>query len=211
VQLDLPTIFFKLVMIAIFLLIAFPVHEFAHAAAAYARGDATAKMFGRLTLNPIVHFDRLGGPMTAISIFLTPFLFGWAKPTPINPANFRDRRNDEVLVALAGPFANLLMAAAGAIVIRVVIAFDISLPAFAQDVLLYFVFFNVVLMVFNLIPVPPLDGSTLLFRFLSPRRAWELRPVLAQYGIFIVLGVVVLGGQFLYGIFVGITQFLVGA
>ena len=204
-------IILKLVMIAIFLLIAFPVHEFAHAAAAYARGDATAKMFGRMTLNPIVHFDRIGGLMTAISIFLGGFLFGWAKPTPVNPSNFRDRRNDEVLVALAGPFANLVMAVLGAIVIRIVIALGIGLPVFVQNVLLYFVLFNVILMVFNLIPVPPLDGSTLLFRFLSPRRAWELRPVLAQYGIFIILGVVLLAGQFLYGIFIGITRFLVGA
>jgi Zn-dependent protease len=204
-------ILLKLVMIGIFLGIAFPVHEFAHAAAAYARGDATAKMFGRLTLNPIVHFDRVGGLMTAVSIFLGGFLFGWAKPTPINPANFRDRRNDEVIVALAGPVANLLMAVLGAIVIRLAVALRIDIPQVGQYILINFVFFNVVLMVFNLIPVPPLDGSNLLFRFLSPRRVFEIRPFLAQYGIFLILGLVLLGGSFLSRIFLSVTRFLVGS
>ena len=83
----------QIVLIAIFLLVAFPVHEFAHAAAAYLLGDATAKLFGRLTLNPIVHFDTYGGMMTIISVLFGGFLFGWAKPTPVNEANLRDRRN----------------------------------------------------------------------------------------------------------------------
>ena len=108
----------NIVMIAIFLGIAFPVHEFAHAWVAYLRGDATAKLFGRMTLNPIVHFDPVGGVMTIVSVFLGGFLFGWAKPTPVNTVNLRDRRNDEVLVALAGPVSNLLMAILAAVVIR---------------------------------------------------------------------------------------------
>ena len=108
----------NVVMIAIFLGIAFPVHEFSHAAVAYMRGDATAKLFGRMTLNPIVHFDPIGGLMTVISIFLGGFLFGWAKPTPVNTANLKNRRNDEVLVALAGPASNLVMAMLMAFVIR---------------------------------------------------------------------------------------------
>ena len=91
-------------LIAIFLLLAFPIHEFSHAFAAYRLGDGTAKMFGRLTLNPIVHFDPMGGLLLVLTAFSGGgLLFGWAKPTPVNPNNLRDRRNDEVLVALAGP------------------------------------------------------------------------------------------------------------
>lgn len=201
----------KLILIGIFLLVAFPVHEFAHAWVAYMRGDATAKMFGRLTLNPIVHFDKLGGLMVVITGLVSPLLFGWAKPTPVNPSNLRNRQNDEVLVALAGPGSNLLMAVIVAIVIRVLGALDIAVPGLIQYILLYFVYINVALMVFNLIPVPPLDGSALLFRFLSPRQIWQVRPFLSQYGMFIVLAIVLIGGPLLSSVFLGVTRFLVGS
>jgi Zn-dependent protease len=201
----------NVVMIAIFLGIAFPVHEFSHAAVAYMRGDATAKLFGRMTLNPVVHFDPFGGLMTVISIFLGGFLIGWAKPTPVNTANLRDRRNDEVLVALAGPVSNLVMAVLGAFVIRVVVAAQITPPLIVAQALYYFVVFNVMLAIFNLIPIPPLDGGTLLFRFLPPQRAWQIRPFLSQYGMFILLGAVLLGGRLLSSLIFGVTDFLVGA
>jgi Zn-dependent protease len=201
----------KMIMIGIFLLVAFPVHEFAHAFVAHLRGDATAKMFGRLTLNPVVHFDRFGGLMVVLTGLLSPLLFGWAKPTPVNPANLRNRQNDEVLVALAGPASNLLMAAVVALVVRVLGALDVPVPGIAQYILLNFVYLNVALMVFNLIPVPPLDGSALLFRLLTPRQVWEVRPFLAQYGMFIVLGIVLLGGPLLSSVFLGVTRFLVGS
>ena len=110
-----------IVLVAIFLLVAYPVHEFAHAWAAYMQGDATAKLFGRLTLNPIVHFDPIGGTLTAVSLMFSPILFGWAKPTPVNPANFRDRRNGDLIVALAGPLSNLVMALIGAFIVRIVV------------------------------------------------------------------------------------------
>jgi Zn-dependent protease len=208
---DPQEILLDVIMIAIFLGIAFPVHEFSHAAVAYLRGDATAKLFGRMTLNPIVHFDPFGGLMTVISIFIGGFLFGWAKPTPVNTANLRNRKNDEVLVALAGPASNLVMAILGAFVWRLGVTLGITPPLLVAQGLFYFVMFNVMLAVFNLIPVPPLDGGTLLFRFLPPRQAWQVRPFLAQYGMFIVLAVVLLGGRVLFGFIYGVTLGLLGA
>ena len=102
----------NLILIAFFLLIGFPVHEFAHAFTAWRLGDSTAKLFGRLTLNPIAHFDPIGGLFLIISVLFGGFVIGWAKPTPVNTANLRDRRNGEVMVALAGPVSNWLLAIA---------------------------------------------------------------------------------------------------
>lgn len=201
----------KLIVIAIFLLVAFPVHEFAHAAAARYLGDSTAKLFGRMTLNPIVHFDRVGGIMTVISVLLGGFLIGWAKPTPVNRANLRDRRNGEVLVALAGPASNVLMAIAAALVLRAVVAVDVRPPDLVIYSLYLFVVFNIALGIFNLLPIPPLDGSTLLFRFLPARYAWQLRPMLAQYGFVILIVFILLLSRPLSEIVYGVAQLLVGA
>lgn len=200
-------------LVAIFLLVAYPVHEFAHAWAAYMQGDATAKLFGRLTLNPIVHFDPIGGTLTAVSLLFSPILFGWAKPTPVNPSNFRDRRNGDLIVALAGPVSNLLMATLGAFVFRALdlagILFD--LPRDVVFVLYYFVAFNVLLAIFNLLPVPPLDGSAILFRLLPAEYAWRLRPFLQQYGFIFLIGFFIVGGSYLGDLIFGVTNVLVGA
>ncbi len=200
-------------LVAIFLLVAYPVHEFAHAWAAYMQGDATAKLFGRLTLNPIVHFDPIGGTLTAVSLLFSPILFGWAKPTPVNPSNFRDRRNGDLIVALAGPVSNLLMATLGAFVFRALdlagVLFD--LPRDVVLVLYYFVAFNVLLAIFNLLPVPPLDGSAILFRLLPAEYAWRLRPFLQQYGFIFLIGFFIVGGSYLGDLIFGVTNVLVGA
>ena len=200
----------KIILIAIFLLIGFPVHEFAHAFIAYRLGDATAKMFGRLTLNPVVHFDPIGGLFLVISVLASGFVFGWAKPTPVNPGNLRDRRNGEVLVSLAGPASNLIMASVMAIVFRILIAVGVDLPDLVWQVLFGFVFYNVALAVFNFIPIPPLDGASLLFRFLPLQYAWQLRPILTQYGMFILLFFIIFGGRFLGGVIQNVAYFLVG-
>lgn len=205
----------QIILVAIFLLVAFPVHEFAHAYVAWQLGDGTAKMLGRLTLNPVVHFDPFGGLMLIVSALSgSGFIFGWAKPTPVNPANLRDRRNGEVLVSLAGPASNLIMACIGALVVRAVIAMSVDVPVVVGQILIYFVVYNIALMLFNLIPVPPLDGSAIVFRLLSPRAAWQYRAFLAQYGAYLplVLLIVLLGfGRvFLSDLIFNVSNFLVG-
>ncbi len=187
-------------MIAFFLLLSFPVHEFAHALAAYRLGDSTAKLFGRLTLNPIAHFDQFGGSMLVISILLTGFPFGFAQ-TPINPRNLRGRYG-EAIVAAAGPLSNLLLAALFAIPLRLLLSSPDLFFANRElaNILHFIVLYSVVLGLFNLIPIPPLDGGTIMLTLLSPRTAWSIRPFLAQYGFFlIILLILPLGGQSIIG------------
>ena len=187
-------------LIAFFLLLSFPVHEFAHALAAYRLGDSTAKLFGKLTLNPIAHFDQFGGTMLVISILVTGFPLGFAQ-TPVNPRNLRGRYG-EAIVALAGPLSNLLIAAAVAIPLRVILANpDIAYQQLTiVSILIFIVQGSIILGLFNLIPVPPLDGGTVMLSLVSPRTAWQLRPVLAQYGIFIIILLILpLGGQSILG------------
>jgi Zn-dependent protease len=202
----------SIILIAIFLLVAFPVHEFFHAYAAYRLGDGTAKMFGRLTLNPIVHFDPFGGLLLIVSVLSSGFVFGWAKPTPVNPSNLRDRRNSEVIVALAGPASNLVMALLAAVVIRALNATGLldQLPSLVFQILFYFVLFNILLAIFNMIPIPPLDGSTLLWRFLPPQLVWQWRPVLTQYGFLVLLLFIFTIGPRVGRLVFDVTSFLVG-
>jgi Zn-dependent protease len=202
----------EIILIGIFLLVAFPVHEFFHAYAAYRLGDGTAKMFGRLTLNPLVHFDPLGGLLLIVSVLSSGFVFGWAKPTPVNPSNLRDRRNSEVVVALAGPASNLVMALVAALVFRALDATGLlfQLPEVAVEVLFDFVLFNILLAIFNMIPIPPLDGATLLWRFLPPQLVWQWRPILSQYGFIILLVFIFTIGRFVAGLVYDVTSFLVG-
>ena len=200
-----------IILIGIFLLVAFPIHEFAHAFVAYRLGDVTAKLFGRLTLNPVVHFDPIGGLFLVITALLPGgLLFGWAKPTPVNPSNLRDRRNGEVLVALAGPASNLVMASLAAIVVRIVIAADIAVPPLVGEILINFVLFNIALAIFNMLPIPPLDGSNLLFRFLSPQQVWQWRPILQQYGFIILIVVIFALSRPLGSLITNVTRFLLG-
>jgi Zn-dependent protease len=194
-----------IITIAVFLLVAFPIHEFFHALVAFRLGDATAKHYGRLTLNPIVHFDPVGGGALAVLMLLgSSFVFGWAKPTPVNPLNLRGGHRGEALVALAGPASNALMAVAAAIPIRFIIATRMVIPDLVAQVLATFIYVNIILAIFNFLPIPPLDGSKILYGLLDPRTAYRIRPVLDQYGFVILLVAIlpIVGGQSLIGVVV---------
>src|SRR5437867_7980241 len=123
-----------LLVVAILLLVAFPVHEFSHALAAYRLGDSTARYLGRLTLNPIAHFDPLGGFFLILTA-LTGFGIGWAKPTPVNPANLAGGRQGEALVAFDGPLSNLVMASISAVPLQAAQLLGVHLPDIVITVL----------------------------------------------------------------------------
>jgi Zn-dependent protease len=188
------------VLIAFFLLIAFPVHEFFHAFMAYRLGDGTAKMFGRLTLNPIAHFHPIGGSMLILSVALAGIPLGFAA-TPVNPSNLRGRYG-EASVSAAGPISNLLLAAAMAIPLRIFLSTDLQFEyPIVGGILQLIVWGNIVLGLFNLIPIPPLDGGTILLSLLPRQTAWQLRPVLSQYGflLLIVIFFIPFGGSSIGG------------
>lgn len=165
------------------LLMSIIVHEVAHGYAALWQGDGTAKYAGRLTLNPLVHIDPIGSLLIPfISYQFGGFIFGWAKPVPYNPYNVRNGKWSEALIALAGPFSNILIAFIFSLCIR------FSTPLGLSDAFLSIcasaVFLNLLLAIFNLVPIPPLDGSKVLFAGLS----WNspIRRFLETYGFFLV-------------------------
>jgi Zn-dependent protease len=194
---------FALMAAGITILVAFPVHEFSHAWAAYRLGDSTARYMGRLTLDPRAHFDPLGGLVLIASVFIG-FFIGWAKPTPVNPYNLQYGRRGESIVAGAGPISNLFLASVVAIPLRVIWGDPqllqgvvTSLPATVlHNVAWYFVAINALLFVFNLLPIPPLDGWKVLLGLVNARLSYSLRQF-EQYAIFLLLGLLLLGGRVL--------------
>ena len=203
------------------LVLAFSMHECAHAWVAWRLGDPTAKMLGRVTLNPIKHIDPLGSvimPLLAMVYHLP--LIGWAKPTPVTARNFKNYKRDDILVTIAGPISNLLAATAALILLLVIkhtiaggniavqtaiaLAFRIQgvattdLPAlFPIALFLYFVILiNLSLFAFNLIPIPPLDGSHVLRHFLP----YKLAQLYDRMGMFSLIILMLVGGR-LIGIF----------
>lgn len=192
-NLDIYTIIARVIV----LLVAFTIHELAHALTADYLGDPTPRRMGRITLNPLKHLDPFGTIMLIIAGF------GWAKPVMVNPMNMRGNpRTSMAIVAIAGPLSNLVMAAMAAIFFRLglvdmnsLFLGNASSLSFA-NLLIQFLYINLALAFFNLIPVPPLDGSKILFAILPPELGYRLRP-LEQYGFMILFMVVFLVPQVL--------------
>ncbi len=160
------------------------IHEFSHGYVAWRLGDPTARALGRLTLNPLKHLDPIG----TVALFL--FRFGWAKPVPIDPTYFRHPDRDMALSSLAGPASNLLTAGIAGLLVRVLVL--LGATGFPVALLEYFVLFNLILCFFNLVPIPPLDGSRLVYYFLpAPLAARYAR--LERYGFMILIGVIFIG------------------
>lgn len=204
------------IWVGLFFLVSGPVHECAHAFTAWKLGDGTAKLFGRVSLDPVRHFDPVGGGLLIVSILLSggSFGFGWAKPTPVNPNNLRGRYADSI-VAVAGPLSNLALAALFAVGFRIAYASGAwpdnhSGLDMVALVMLKGMELNIILMLFNLIPVTPLDGSHVLFDILDPRTAHDLRNYMNQYGFVLLILVVLFAGRLVLPILVPMVNFLAG-
>lgn len=208
----------EMIFLVIILIFSIVIHEVAHGAMANHLGDPTAKYAGRLTLNPIKHLDPVGSVLVPLFLIImqSPFLFGWARPVPVNPYNFSDQKYGSAKVAMAGPGANLLVAIIIGFFSRFLplgegvrfniikaflerdmetLSYLLQGDPFAQIFLIFsfIIFINILLAIFNLLPIPPLDGSHILFTFL-PDSMENLKIILNQYGFFILIAFIFLGG-----------------
>ena len=178
------------------LLFSVVLHEYAHGWQAMREGDDTAYMLGRLTLNPIPHIDLFGSILVPLMLVLarSSFLIGWAKPVPVNPRKYRDYRGGDIRVSLAGIVTNLILAVCATLLLIVLIHLQRLIPALTPSLGVlarmaqFGVLINLVLAFFNLIPIPPLDGSHVMYHLLPPRLGMAYRN-LQQYGMLILLAV----------------------
>jgi Zn-dependent protease len=213
---SLANVFHTISYMALPLLLAMVLHEYAHGWVANRYGDSTARLEGRLTMNPLAHVDPFGTVILPLLCLLLPggFFLGWAKPVPVNPARLRNPRRDMALVAAAGPGMNLLLAVASALLLSGLLAADPTLmdswpPRPGQGprrdlagmllvpiaaMALYSVFINILLMAFNLIPIPPLDGGRVLTSLLPARQALALGR-LEPYGMMIIVALIMFDPQ----------------
>jgi len=166
-------------------------HEISHGLVAYRLGDPTAYRAGRLTFNPLPHIDIFGTIILPLFLVLSgsSFIFAWAKPVPVNSSYFRNPRDGMMYVAMAGPGTNLALALVLALAAHMGAGF---LPGWLLGTLAMASLINIILMVFNLLPIPPLDGSRIVARFLSGKTLWNYMK-LERYGLFIVFGLLFLG------------------
>ena len=192
---DIEKIIYNIAVWAIPVLFAITLHEVAHGWVANKLGDSTAKMLGRLTLNPLKHIDPIGTILIplAMVIMQVGFVFGYAKPVPVNVQNLKNPRRDMAIVAIAGPLANLVMAVFWVFVYK--LATNISDVNIAKGIMAMGqagILINLVLFIFNLLPIPPLDGGRVLSAFVPPSVS-NLLDKIEPYGFFIVIGLLYFG------------------
>lgn len=168
-------------------------HEVAHGKVALWRGDTTARDAGRLTLNPLPHIDIFGTILLPLFLILTrsPFLFGWAKPVPVNPWRLRELKKDMALVGASGPASNFLLAFIASVIFKLSVA-TLGLVNPLTRVMVFAVTINLVLAFFNLVPIPPLDGSRIVMGFLPDYLAVQYSRI-ERYGFLIIFGLLFLG------------------
>ena len=180
------------------IIIAISVHECAHAYTAYRFGDPTARDAGRISLNPLRHLDPIGSLIFLIAGF------GWGKPVPVNPFNLPDRKRSEAWISFAGPISNFLVAFVVSLLLRISVqSLGWNLENMAVQFFATVILINLALMIFNLIPIPPLDGSKILFAFLPPRYDY-VEETLERSGPMLLFGLLIVDRMFDLGIFGGI-------
>ena len=199
--LNFTIIFFSLVL-----------HEVSHGQAAKMLGDNTAEQYGRLSLNPFKHIDLVGTILVPFAMIMLakvtggrPIVFGWAKPVPVNPYNLKNPKRDMAIVAMFGPLANLLLASIVAILIRMNGVFGFS--SGVLNIFITIVYLNVLWMVFNLVPIPPLDGSKILFYFVKNQ---NFERVMNQFGFMFLILIILYGFYPIQAVTGVITKVLIG-
>ncbi|MGB9847866.1 MAG: site-2 protease family protein [Minisyncoccia bacterium] len=203
---------FILIFQLLVLLFSVILHELSHGYTAYYLGDDTAKRAGRLTFNPIAHLDIWGSFLFPLFLYFLSggtFVFGWAKPVPFNPLQLKNPKKSIGLVGLSGPLTNLLIALFFSFIFRLIHFLNIVSLAPLGDFLTIIIYINILLAVFNLIPIPPLDGSRILYSFL-PSKYEQFYWNLERYGLMLVMFLVFFGFRFITPLIDWLFNFLVG-
>lgn len=196
------------------LLFSVMIHEVSHGLAALKLGDTTAKDQGRLTLNPMKHLDPFGSIVLPIMLFVISggsFVLGWAKPVPYNPTNLKNPKMGSGIIGAVGPLSNLIVAIVFGVILQLIFPL-ISIPIFSSLIILlnFVVYINVLLAIFNLVPLPPLDGSGILFSLL-PNKFHKVQEFLLQYGFWFLIIFIFFGFQFILPIIGSVYHLLTGA
>lgn len=211
---SIPSSAFVLVFQIIVLIFSVMVHEISHGYMAERLGDPTARFMGRLTLNPMSHIDPFGSILLPFLLYYASagaFVFGWAKPVPYDPRNLKDPKRGAGLIALAGPLANIALAAIFGLILRLLrlSAGEGEMPL--ESLMSTIVLVNVALAVFNLVPLPPLDGSKVLFALLPPSESWyRAMHLLERYGMFLLILFIFFGFHLIVPIMQVLYTFLAG-